>query len=244
MVSVSDPFDRVYYINLDRRKDRNEKFKKNNLDFLDFDKLVRISGYDALQNSHYIVDAKTEEQKLFNRNLGRTAHAISYARPFQDALENGFQKILILEDDAYPLFSEPETFLFYESQEEYDMMYFGGSLTGRNPMIKHSNYLYKINDNILESHSIAFSYNKKIFELFASLGNSVEYTFDFLSSMFVHKGTGKPLFGATDSLIKSLTVSYKTLLPIKLLYDQINDHSDIENNLSNSDNQLQFEKHT
>ena len=105
-MKLNSLFDCVYYINLDFRKDRNEKFWALNKKFLCREATIRISAHDASNSGQK--NNQPDWQKII---IARAAHATSYSSVFKHALSKGFKNILVFEDDAEPFFSEVSTFL-------------------------------------------------------------------------------------------------------------------------------------
>ena len=79
--------DRLYYINLDKRKDRLEHLEKNVLPFINIptESLQRVSAVDHTQFEH-----------ISQRGAGCS---LSHINIWKDAINNGYKKIIIMEDD-------------------------------------------------------------------------------------------------------------------------------------------------
>lgn len=79
--------DRLYYINLDKRKDRLEHLEKNVLPFIHIpaESLQRVSAVDHTQFEH-----------ISQRGAGCS---LSHINIWKDAINNGYKKIIIMEDD-------------------------------------------------------------------------------------------------------------------------------------------------
>ncbi len=138
---INDYFDKIYCLNLLRRQDRWSECI--NL-FLKYQ--MAVSRFDA-------VDSKNV---LPTRVLNRGEHAViqSTINIFNDAIDNQYDKILILEDDVDFLFNLDNFDKHMASvPTDYDMLYFGGN---------HMDRFTYINDKIVRisntlcSHSIAF----------------------------------------------------------------------------------------
>lgn len=109
---INNYFDKVYVINLDRRKDRWEKVNKNLSDLnIEYE---RVSGVEA-------------------RDIGLRgfeACTMSHIKVFLDAKEKGFKKILIFEDDVifnnnfYEIFSKTIDLV----PSDWDMLYLGANI--------------------------------------------------------------------------------------------------------------------
>lgn len=230
-MKINDLYDAVYYINLAKRTDRRKKFWEYNGKFLDKKRTLRIEACDAtsapLLNGHLLNGSDHALTKT------RTAHAVSYSSAFVHALEQGYQKIFIFEDDAKPLFGDIETFFFYEEKAQslnYDMLYCGGWSPEPSKFDKVNDYLLKINGNMLCTQSIGFNYNQKVFESLASL-NDFDKTYELFNS--TRNGPeypdGTPSASATDMYMNdNLTTCTNSYATMKLLFGQYMDMSDIE----------------
>ncbi|MCV2886160.1 glycosyltransferase family 25 protein [Aestuariibacter sp. AA17] len=106
--SLNDYFDHVYVLTLTHATDRQENVKKElaglNWSFfygtdkktLDMQTLERDGIYD---------DAEHKSTKRTHRsmNLGEVACSLSHKRMYQDMLDNGYKRVLIMEDDVLPV---------------------------------------------------------------------------------------------------------------------------------------------
>jgi GR25 family glycosyltransferase involved in LPS biosynthesis len=135
-----DRFDKVYLINLDRRQDRLENFKKEVVKF-DLGDFERFSAYDgnSIDLSEYPENVNPGVIGLLQSNL----------KIIQDSKKNNYKKILIIEDDCY--FTEEVTNIddyFKVLPEDWDLLYMGGN---------HNTHWgceqpLKINDKIIKLH--------------------------------------------------------------------------------------------
>ena len=225
-MKINDLYDAVYYINLEKRPDRRKKFWEQNEKFLDKNRTLRIEACDATKSSY--PPGNEGEVALLK---SRTAHAVSYSSAFVHALEKGYQKIFIFEDDAEPLFGDIETFFFYEEKAQalnYDMIYFGGWLMSK-PEKVHD-YFIKANGNVLCTQSVGFNYNKKVFESLAAL-----HDFGKTCKMFDETRTGPPLpdgsrspTGTDNYMSDELQTCTNSFMCERILWGQYEDYSDIE----------------
>lgn len=79
--------DKLYYINLDKRVDRKQHIENSVLPYIDFpkDKIERISATDHTSYNH-----------ISQRGAGCS---LSHINIWKDAINNGYKKIIIMEDD-------------------------------------------------------------------------------------------------------------------------------------------------
>jgi GR25 family glycosyltransferase involved in LPS biosynthesis len=83
-------YDKIYCINLDQRPERYEGFQRDVVDVLGFDKskFERISAIDT--------------RSLGITNPGAVGCILSHIKAWDDMLANGYDSVLILEDDFIP----------------------------------------------------------------------------------------------------------------------------------------------
>jgi len=138
-------FDKILYINLDIRKDRNENIL-NELSKLEVDKnkIVRIEAvYEPLN--------------------GHKGCALSHIKALDYAIKNNFKNVLILEDDA--LFQYDKKFIdkhiknFFKKIDNWDVFFLGGNIQKK----ENTSYkkIFKVKRSLC-SH--AYVVNKHYFE--------------------------------------------------------------------------------
>ena len=147
-MQLTEFFNAGFYINLDRRIDRNILFqnmiKEENLQ--DFFK--RVSAVDGILELDPM-----ERHKYCSR---------SYYKVFKEAYEAGHERVVIFEDDAYfyngwdiPAIKIIENAIDEIQQfPDWDLLYFGGCPHA--PLVKVSETLYKCN-TILATHAIGYT---------------------------------------------------------------------------------------
>lgn len=144
-------FDKIFYINLDKDVDRNEKiiqqFKKYNIHNYE---RVSATVVDLVPDISYWrnFNKKKLDEKYVLGSLGcRNSHW----RIMKNSLERGYDKILVLEDDI--VFTEDINELLKKNQDSlsnWDMLYFGGTVEGhfRNQIV--GAYAYAVNRKLIE----------------------------------------------------------------------------------------------
>lgn len=114
---MNDYFDKIYLLNLRKRKDRLEKstnrLNKFNIEFEIFE------GTDGSILNH--IWSKFNNKYFTNSNY--LGCAISHLSIYQDALNNGFKRILIIEDDN--LINKNIDSLFRDIPDWKDLFYLG-----------------------------------------------------------------------------------------------------------------------
>lgn len=230
-MKLNDLFDCVYYINLDYRKDRNDKFWQLNNKFLDENRTVRISAIDGRNTKH-----NTHFESIIN---ARSAISASYIKPFLHALENNFNEILIFEDDAEPLnleIQEIKDNLSSANQAGYEILFLGGTVQSK--LNKTSSNLFELKGNILATQSVCYNNRNNLFNEFSAMPKDIDRMRAFLL-----KNGGYCM----DTIIGSyFTKIKKSFLSSRLLFGQYESHSDIEAKTTkyNADMQSRFEKYS
>lgn len=143
MITLNDFFQKIYCINLDKRKDRweecLEEFSKFNLD------VERFKAFDG-----------KDLQSLSGLNDGQVGAIYSHRGVIQKAKESNLENVLILEDDVK--FDEDLNIKFSEIYnripDNWDIILFGGNHIGNNPWAKGE--LIKVDENVFRvTHSLA-----------------------------------------------------------------------------------------
>jgi hypothetical protein len=150
---IDEYFDKIYYINLDKRTDRKEELEEE-LEEANINTAVRAPGveiseveFEKLDKEHYenfrglkmIEDKEKFEKKYIKASIGvRRAHL----NCIKDAKKKGYKKILILEDDI--IIDKRANSLFYriinEIGDDWQLLYLGGDYWGGNVTFQLSSY--------------------------------------------------------------------------------------------------------
>ena len=149
--------DRIFIINLEYRKDRKQfqekQIKKYNLQNVEFFKgIVPNIEKDEINkwNKEYCYQVRNSVYpgKFLNYQKGCLGCLLSHYLIMKIALERGYNKILILEDDA-EIIDDIKKFETYSKQldHQYDMLYLGGNLVG------DENLAYRIDENLAKLHA-------------------------------------------------------------------------------------------
>jgi GR25 family glycosyltransferase involved in LPS biosynthesis len=119
---LNNYFDKIYILNLKKRSDRlNELLPK--LESLSIDNFKIFNGIDgSLMKNIWRVYGN----KYFS-NENYLACSLSHISIWNDAILNGYKKILILEDDVKIINSINEKIVYYNDQipENWDLLYLG-----------------------------------------------------------------------------------------------------------------------
>ncbi|RZJ19286.1 MAG: glycosyltransferase family 25 protein [Brevundimonas sp.] len=94
--------DGVIVINLDRRPDRWTAFQDIWRDHLPWERVVRLSASDGTQLTGYGQSPWFRGRKRDRTWAGRGGCALSHVRALREAAARGWDRVLILEDDAVP----------------------------------------------------------------------------------------------------------------------------------------------
>jgi GR25 family glycosyltransferase involved in LPS biosynthesis len=121
-MKINEYFDKVYVLNLNRRKDRLEtSTKKLEHCKIEFERFAAVDG-SVFQNVWETFNSKNHT--LANPNY--LACAISHLSIYQDALDNGYSKILIIEDDVSIRKNANDEFSnLVNNLPEWELLYFG-----------------------------------------------------------------------------------------------------------------------
>lgn len=115
-------FDHIYCINLDKRTDRwklmNDYFTKNGIT------VTRFSAVDGTK----IDVSHLDHKKLKDKGLGAVGCSMSHLNIIKDAKENGYDKILIFEDDCIfePNFIDIAYDVLMDLPDNWHMIYLAG----------------------------------------------------------------------------------------------------------------------
>jgi GR25 family glycosyltransferase involved in LPS biosynthesis len=132
---ISDYFDQVYCLNLDRRSDRMERVQKRFEHFgMQFKRIAAVDG-------SMMSDEEYKNHKLFKKKIskGELACAIGHERIYRDALENGYERILVFEDDARFVSNFLDR-IQEMKQLDWDLVLLGCSQFGTIPKVKNGFY--------------------------------------------------------------------------------------------------------
>jgi len=172
-------FDKIYCINLDKRKDRwavcLQEFKKHNL------KVERLPG----------VVGKIRPPKSDYMSGGRLGCAYSHLGALKKAVQHRYSRILVLEDDVQ--FVDDFTTKMQERMphipKDFDILYFGGN----NPQIIESvnPYVYRIKNVLtLHAYAVTLSFARYMIPKIEPMEDAVDciyrkYTPDFKCYIFM-----------------------------------------------------------
>lgn len=148
--TLNDHFDQIYCINIKDHKGRMETFHKVSK-LLGF-KYKRIEAItpesQELQETFKkltgnTLPANTNPRKLIKikgelNSLGALGCSLSHIKTLQDAIENNYKNILILEDDALPSKNFKYILENLNPPEDYSFLYLGGNLDGRKQNLSKS----------------------------------------------------------------------------------------------------------
>lgn len=118
--------DGVIVINLDRRPDRWAAFQDIWRDHLPWERVVRLSASDGTQLAGYGQTPWFRGRKRDRTWAGRGGCALSHARALREAKAQGWNRVLILEDDAVPTEGlTVEALATVLSSDDWSLLYLG-----------------------------------------------------------------------------------------------------------------------
>lgn len=152
-VNVNEYFDKILYINMDRDVSRNRSM-------LDQFEKLGITNFHRIEGSALISLPQPISHRNFIKNdekyvRGQLGCRQSHLNAIQYAKNQGYQRVLILEDDAEFLVDPSELLTInQEILNDWDMLYFGGMIEPffRNQIVCSHAYGVAANlyDDILE----------------------------------------------------------------------------------------------
>lgn len=158
MIDFNKYFDKTCVINLDRRPDRYESFKKEMSKF----KIENIEKFSAIDGKNFEIENQT--RKLLDGEIGVLQ---SHLEIIKKAKSDGLKNILILEDDVY-FTDEILKLEEYMSlvPKDWDFIYFGGNhIYGKPPQL--------INEKIIKlNYTVALqcvAINNTMFEVIEAI---------------------------------------------------------------------------
>jgi len=125
-------FDKILVVSVPRFTDRHEKVKQSlsGLDFEFFwgaDKLKL--NYDTVKSDGTYDEAKTKKLQRQGKalNLGEIACSLTHRHLYAAMIENGWQKVLILEDDVLPVLENMDKLpvALEELPQNWELVYLG-----------------------------------------------------------------------------------------------------------------------
>jgi GR25 family glycosyltransferase involved in LPS biosynthesis len=117
LIRLDEYFDQIYCINLQSRPDRLAQFI-NNYDTLGTTKINIVKA----------VNGKEIDPGDWEHSLGALGCRLSHLNIYKEAVRNGYERILVLEDDVVisKKFREKLSKLLTCTNNDWDMIYFGG----------------------------------------------------------------------------------------------------------------------
>ena len=149
--SIETFFDAIYVINLQKRRLRWEESIKLLSQYGIFNKIKKFTA----------IDCGFDDPQL----NGRCGCALSHIGCMKDAVQNGFKRILVLEDDFSILlnstdFGENFNRILEHAPDSYDILYLGGNVTNLvsfNPLKNYNKYFYKV-AGCASTHAVSYSH--------------------------------------------------------------------------------------
>tara|TARA_B110000902_G_scaffold8599_1_gene10450 strand:+ start:993 stop:2321 length:1329 start_codon:yes stop_codon:yes gene_type:complete len=201
-------FDKIYVINLKRRLDRKTKLIKEN-PHLDFTFIEAIDGKDLIQKE--LLEKNLVNTSFYDPTgmvtMGIFACALSHKKAWDQALDDGVENALFLEDDV--IFTTPfiENFVFsplyqdiYNEIEQYDwdLIHLGKKSQFQNG-INVGKYLVipRYNSNYNGAH--AYVATKGMIQTLSSNYLPVKYAADVYLEQFIN---GHNIFTLKESIIR------------------------------------------
>jgi glycosyl transferase family 25 len=230
MEKVLNFFGDAYYINLDHRVDRREKFEKDSYE-LGFKakrfSAIRPKSEDIPDSVMQILNqnhpnSSPERDNQLKILVGEFGCSLSHRAVVKEAKDRGLNNVLIFEDDCKFLpewKSEIEKVISDLNTVEWDLIYFGGNLTS--PTIPITDNLGSVTGSVWAAHSYAV--NRSFFDsiLDVDINHGNLWIYDLcLTNFWYHK---------------------KVIVSKKILCVQESNFSDIRNYNANDAQKYQIE---
>jgi GR25 family glycosyltransferase involved in LPS biosynthesis len=150
MINLNNYFDKIYCINLDKRQDRYHLFKSEMAKY----GIENVERYSAIDG-----ELLANPTKLLNGELGILQTHINL---IEKCLNDGVEKILIMEDDVYftTTINELDSYMSLVPSN-WDFIYFGGNHKYGQPPKKLNDKILKLNFTVA-LHCVAI--HKRVFE--------------------------------------------------------------------------------
>lgn len=173
-------YDKIYIINLEARKDRYyhmlKELERVNLNNFEFFAAIKPTYEDVINwHPEYCQYMSRRLGKSFNKyQIGALGCLSSHIAIMQQALEKGYDRILILEDDTK--FKQPLTELFGHMNEinnEFDILYLTINNMRQTP--KASEHFYRVKKGLTTSaYIITRKMMLKVIELLPGYGKEID----------------------------------------------------------------------
>lgn len=157
--------EKIYVINLDRRKDRLEHIKRDCKNAnINFERFSAVNGKELNKHQEYIDKYIDTSKNLKNGQIGC---ALSHIKIWEDIVKNGYSNTVILEDDGF-IPNNFNTVLknsLNSLPKKWDLVSFNCSWC---QATAYNKYLYKLNTNICTlSYLVSNEGARKLLHLFS-----------------------------------------------------------------------------
>jgi len=186
MKTLNSYIDNIYIIHLDKRVDREEGYFDNKGEFckgykeqLD-DLNTKYEVFTAIDGSQ--LDIKIDNPKEIRWNKGSYALCLTTIKILEDAIEKGYENILILEDDVcfHPIFDINIEEYMERVPKKWDILFLGYTSTGfESPFNSH----WKLLNSAFSCH--AYCLNKHIIPLYKKLLERLDNPIDLYTNKII-----------------------------------------------------------
>ena len=135
--------DKIFIVNLKHREDRKKKI----LTELQLNNIINYEFFNAIRpnieevnnwNNSYCSHFDNSNKNLENYKIGSLGCLLSHYNIIKLSLERDYNKIMILEDDAYFKSDYNDIEKYSETLGNYDMLYLSGSHLGKKQIINNN----------------------------------------------------------------------------------------------------------
>lgn len=186
---LNEYFDNTYVINLDKRGDRLEECNKA------FDSIgATFERVSAVDGSKLDIVVDNPDNQRWNK--GAYALTLTTIKVLEDAIEKGYESVLIMEDDIgfHPLFDIIAEDTLKRMPDKYDLAFLGYTHT-RRPVPHNGNW-----KKMIAAYSChAYAVNRHIMKFYLSLLKKLNAPIDFHTNKII--GGRLNSFSTNDKLV-------------------------------------------
>ena len=188
MSKYLDFFDDVYYINLDSRIDRREKFESQS-------KMLgipsnRFSAITPKEGEYQVHETYDNENDRITHKF-KVGCGLSHKAIVRLAKERNLENVLIFEDDCIFLDSYKDDIVTYVNElktlKEWDLFYIGGSPANECKRINNTKHLYRT-EGMYGAH--AYALNRSFYDVILKSFNPIN---DIIDTFYINYDSGKKI---------------------------------------------------
>lgn len=206
-MTINEYFDQVYLLNLDSRPEKLEKVEKRlKAVGIEYKRWPAIDGKTLTKEyeEYQSFPLNTYEKLILGRkamvSLGAMGCLFSYIEIVKDAKDNGYKRVLCLEDDVlfHKEFNDRWERLSQEVPEDWKLLYLGASQHNWTQVSSFNDNLYYAQ---LTDSTFAFGIDHSVFDKFLQHAECKELPVDTYLSTVIQRRYPKNCFVFSENLI-------------------------------------------